>query len=58
MPNGTITKVTPGSDLAFALKGGLNRFGVVTDITFKTYAQGDVYVSPPNPRFALVRIKA
>lgn len=40
LPNGTITYVdstTP--DLFFALKGGLNRFGVVTSIIFNTVPQ-------------------
>lgn len=40
LPDGTITKVTSAqSDLFFALKGGLNRFGVVTSIVFKTVPQ-------------------
>ncbi|OAQ62766.1 FAD binding domain-containing protein [Pochonia chlamydosporia 170] len=40
LPNGTATVVdwrTP--DLFFALKGGLNRFGVVTSIVYKTVPQ-------------------
>ncbi len=40
LPNATITKVTSRqSDLFFALKGGLNRFGVVTSIVLKTVPQ-------------------
>jgi len=44
LPNGTITQVTSAqSDLFFALKGGLNRFGVVTSIILKTVPQTNVY---------------
>jgi hypothetical protein len=44
LPNGTITQVESAqSDLFFALKGGLNRFGVVTSIVFKTKPQTNVY---------------
>ncbi|KUJ20738.1 FAD-binding domain-containing protein [Mollisia scopiformis] len=45
LPNGTITQVDSAqSDLFFALKGGLNRFGIVTSIIFKTVPQtNDVY---------------
>lgn len=44
LPNGTITKVDSAQpDLFFALKGGLNRFGVVTSIIYKTHPQTDVY---------------
>ncbi|RAL65682.1 hypothetical protein DID88_005350 [Monilinia fructigena] len=40
LPNGTITKVdSTKPDLFFALKGGLNRFGLVTSIVFKTVPQ-------------------
>ncbi|ESZ97703.1 hypothetical protein SBOR_1890 [Sclerotinia borealis F-4128] len=40
LPNGTITRVdSTNPDLFFALKGGLNRFGVVTSILFKTIPQ-------------------
>ncbi|KAL2062001.1 hypothetical protein VTL71DRAFT_6267 [Oculimacula yallundae] len=40
MPDGSINKVDSGqADLFFALKGGLNRFGVVTSIVFNTVAQ-------------------
>lgn len=46
MPNGTVTMVDASTpDLFFALKGGLNRFGVVTMIEFETHEQADeVYV--------------
>jgi FAD/FMN-containing dehydrogenase len=45
LPNGTITEVdSDQADLFFALKGGLNRFGVVTSIRYKTIPQeNDVY---------------
>lgn len=45
LPNGTIVTVDAESqpDLNFALKGGLNRFGIVTSIVYKTVPQGDVY---------------
>jgi hypothetical protein len=41
LPNGTATTVTSTSnpDLFFALKGGLNRFGVVTSIVYRTVPQ-------------------
>ncbi|KAB8297807.1 hypothetical protein EYC80_001605 [Monilinia laxa] len=40
LPNGTITRVdSTKPDLFFALKGGLNRFGLVTSIVFKTVPQ-------------------
>ncbi|ORY86976.1 hypothetical protein BCR37DRAFT_343476 [Protomyces lactucae-debilis] len=40
LPNGTITTVDASKpDLYFALKGGLNRFGIVTSIKLKTFAQ-------------------
>ncbi|KAF5872628.1 putative fad binding domain-containing protein [Botrytis fragariae] len=40
LPNGTITKVDSSNpDLFFALKGGLNRFGIVTSIVLKTVPQ-------------------
>ncbi|KAM3072373.1 hypothetical protein ACMFMG_009182 [Clarireedia jacksonii] len=40
LPNGTITKVdSSNTDLFFALKGGLNRFGIVTSFIFKTVPQ-------------------
>jgi hypothetical protein len=41
LPNGSITTVeaSSNSDLTFALKGGLNRFGIVTSIVYKTVPQ-------------------
>lgn len=40
LPNGTATVVDSSNpDLFFALKGGLNRFGVVTSIVYKTVPQ-------------------
>lgn len=44
LPNGTITAVNNSTnpDLFFALKGGLNRFGVVSSIVFKTVPQSDL----------------
>lgn len=40
LPNGTITTVdSTQPDLFFALKGGLNKFGVVMSIVFKTVPQ-------------------
>ncbi|PQE07599.1 hypothetical protein CJF30_00007344 [Rutstroemia sp. NJR-2017a BBW] len=40
LPNGTITTVdSSNADLFFALKGGLNRFGIVTSIIFNTVPQ-------------------
>ena len=40
LPNGTIAEVdSKQTDLFFALKGGLNRFGIVTKITFKLVPQ-------------------
>ncbi|TAQ86205.1 hypothetical protein B7494_g5471 [Chlorociboria aeruginascens] len=44
LPNGSITTVDETQpDLFFALKGGLNRFGIVTSIVYKTVPQGQVY---------------
>ncbi|KAI0260039.1 FAD-binding domain-containing protein [Gloeopeniophorella convolvens] len=44
MPNGTVTTVTSeNADLWFALRGGLNNFGVVTRFTLKLYPQGQVW---------------
>ena len=47
LPNGTVTEVdSKQPDLFFALKGGLNRFGIVTQITFKLFPSSpQVYVS-------------
>jgi len=40
LPNGTITQVdSTQTDLFFALKGGLNRFGIVSSIVLKTVPQ-------------------
>ncbi|TDL17542.1 FAD-binding domain-containing protein [Rickenella mellea] len=41
LPSGQFTRVTNSSnpDLFFALKGGLNNFGIVTAITFETHPQ-------------------
>lgn len=41
LPNGTITTAsnTQNKDLFFALKGGLNRFGIVTSAEFYTHPQ-------------------
>lgn len=45
LPNGTAVIVDSSiPDLFFALKGGLNRFGVVTSIVFRTFPQpGTIY---------------
>ncbi|KAF8124590.1 hypothetical protein EV363DRAFT_1403151 [Boletus edulis] len=45
MPNGTAINVTESSspDLFFALKGGLNNFGIVTRFTIKTFPQTQVW---------------
>ncbi|POS76643.1 hypothetical protein DHEL01_v204955 [Diaporthe helianthi] len=41
LPNGTITSASESTnkDLFFALKGGLNRFGIVTSIVYETHPQ-------------------
>ncbi|KAL1634460.1 hypothetical protein SLS58_010656 [Diplodia intermedia] len=40
LPNGTISRIdSTQPDLFFALKGGLNRFGIVTSIEYYTHAQ-------------------
>ncbi|KAK3339810.1 hypothetical protein B0T25DRAFT_512032 [Lasiosphaeria hispida] len=41
LPDGTITQVTAKDtpDLSFALKGGMNRFGIVTSAVFRTHPQ-------------------
>lgn len=42
LPNGTITTVDESNtDLFFALKGGLNRFGIVSSIVYRTVPQPD-----------------
>lgn len=44
LPNGTQTVVTEtDKDLWFALKGGLNNYGIVTKFTLKLYPQTDVW---------------
>ncbi|KAG9308231.1 FAD-binding domain-containing protein [Chiua virens] len=45
MPNGTVIDVTETSspDLFFALKGGMNNYGIVTKFTFKTFSQTKVW---------------
>ncbi|KAK3994292.1 bifunctional solanapyrone synthase [Cladorrhinum sp. PSN332] len=45
LPNGTITSASPtvNPDLFFALKGGLNRFGIVTSAILKTHPQPQVW---------------
>ena len=47
LPNGTVAEISASqSDLFFALKGGLNRFGVVTQVKYNLYPQiPKVYVS-------------
>ncbi|KAG9308224.1 FAD dependent oxidoreductase [Chiua virens] len=44
-PNGTVIDVTEASspDLFFALKGGMNNYGIVTRFTFKTFPQTQVW---------------
>ncbi|KAF9009161.1 FAD-binding domain-containing protein [Hymenopellis radicata] len=44
-PDGNIVNVTQNSDpdLFFALKGGLNNFGIVTKFTLQTFPQGMVW---------------
>ncbi|KAJ7108942.1 FAD dependent oxidoreductase [Mycena crocata] len=44
-PNGNVVYVTASADpdLFFALKGGLNNFGIVTKFTLKTFPQGKVW---------------
>ncbi|KAI0303852.1 hypothetical protein BC826DRAFT_1100810 [Russula brevipes] len=44
LPNGTFINVTPkDSDLWFALRGGLNNFGIVTKFILKSHPQGDIW---------------
>ncbi|KAL0071222.1 hypothetical protein AAF712_001788 [Marasmius tenuissimus] len=44
-PDGSIVTVTESSDadLFFALKGGMNNFGIVTRFTLKTFPQGQIW---------------
>ncbi|KAK7023501.1 hypothetical protein VNI00_016719 [Paramarasmius palmivorus] len=46
LPNGTFVEINEQTspDLFFALKGGLNNFGIVTSFTFKTFPQTDVWI--------------
>ena len=40
LPNGTVSRIDSSqSDLFWALKGGLNRFGVVTSAVYRTHEQ-------------------
>lgn len=45
LPNGTVSSITQSSnlDLFFALKGGFNNYGIVTQFTLKAYPQGQVW---------------
>ncbi|KAH6904401.1 hypothetical protein BKA70DRAFT_1507885 [Coprinopsis sp. MPI-PUGE-AT-0042] len=45
LPNGTFTTVseTQGSDIFYALQGGVNNFGIVTSFTLKTFPIGKVW---------------
>ncbi|KAF9505647.1 hypothetical protein BS47DRAFT_1367922 [Hydnum rufescens UP504] len=45
LPDGEITMVTANSnpELSFALKGGYNNFGIVTNFVFKTFPMGPVW---------------
>ncbi|VDC04165.1 unnamed protein product [Peniophora sp. CBMAI 1063] len=44
LPNGTVTTVTDeDTDLWFALRGGFNNFGIVTNFKLKTVPQTDVW---------------
>ncbi|KAG8219432.1 hypothetical protein J3R82DRAFT_357 [Butyriboletus roseoflavus] len=44
LPNGTVTNVTASqADLFFALKGGFNNFGIVTQFTFNAFPQTQVW---------------
>ncbi|KAL0576117.1 hypothetical protein V5O48_005864 [Marasmius crinis-equi] len=44
-PDGSVVTVTESSDadLFFALKGGMNNYGIVTRFTLKTFPQGQVW---------------
>ncbi|KAK3313645.1 hypothetical protein B0H66DRAFT_629614 [Apodospora peruviana] len=61
LPNGTFTKVsaTQNPDLFFALKGGMNRFGVVTSVELYTHEQspqvyGGIAIYPGSSVNALI----
>ncbi|KAI0258424.1 hypothetical protein BC834DRAFT_68240 [Gloeopeniophorella convolvens] len=44
LPNGTFTTVTSeDEDLWFALRGGMNNFGIVTKFTLKSHPQGQIW---------------
>jgi hypothetical protein len=45
LPNGTFTTVseTHGSEIFYALQGGVNNFGIVTSFTLKTHPIGKVW---------------
>ncbi|KAH6904400.1 hypothetical protein BKA70DRAFT_1432153 [Coprinopsis sp. MPI-PUGE-AT-0042] len=45
LPNGTFTTVseTEGSEIFYALQGGVNNFGIVTSFTLKTFPIGKVW---------------
>ncbi|EIN06230.1 FAD-binding domain-containing protein, partial [Punctularia strigosozonata HHB-11173 SS5] len=45
VPSGTVVNVTENAypDLFFALRGGYNNFGIVTQFTLRTYPQGPVW---------------
>lgn len=52
--NGTISSASEDEnpDLFFALKGGLNRFAVVTSAVYRTHPQTDeVYVCRPLSQY-------
>lgn len=55
LPNGTISTIDASQpDLSFALKGGLNRFGMVTNIRYRTIPQVPlVYVSTALTKFLM-----
>lgn len=61
LPNGTVSEIDSSKpELFFALKGGLNRFGIVTQITFKLVPEvpqvyvglHTFYLNPPLPHTA------
>ncbi|KAI0315720.1 FAD-binding domain-containing protein [Amylostereum chailletii] len=44
LPTGLVKEVTENDhDLWFALRGGLNQFGIVTEFKFKTFPQGQIW---------------
>jgi FAD/FMN-containing dehydrogenase len=50
LPNGTFVQVAEAThpDLFFAMKGGLNNFGVVTKFTLKAHSQPSIWVRFPR----------